>query len=69
MIWVTQFLRHPNHILEITDNGSGITSGINIKNPETLGLIIVNNLCQQIGAEFEFDRIDDRCIFRIKFQN
>ena len=42
--------------ISIADDGIGIPEDINLENPETLGLQLVNNLVGQIDGEIELDR-------------
>jgi two-component sensor histidine kinase len=42
--------------ITIADDGIGIREDIDIENPETLGLQLMNNLVGQIGGEIELDR-------------
>ena len=39
--------------LSVHDNGVGFPSGIDYRETETLGLRLVNSLCQQIGGTME----------------
>jgi PAS domain S-box-containing protein len=43
-----------NYQLVISDNGVGLQKNINIKNPETLGLQLVNSLVEQIKGKIEY---------------
>jgi PAS domain S-box-containing protein len=45
-----------NLILKISDNGIGIPETINIENPETFGLIIINSLTTQLDGILELTR-------------
>jgi len=42
--------------LEVRDSGVGIPAGTNIRNPDTLGLQLVNDLVKQIGGSIKLDR-------------
>jgi two-component sensor histidine kinase len=42
--------------ITIADDGIGIPEDINLENPETFGLQLVNNLVAQIDGEIELDR-------------
>ena len=53
-------------VLEIRDTGVGIPNDINLKNPRSLGLQLVNDLVNQIGGHFELTR-NKGTIFRITF--
>jgi two-component sensor histidine kinase len=53
-------------VLEIKDTGVGIPNDIDLKNPRSLGLQLVNDLVNQIGGYFELTR-NKGTIFRITF--
>jgi two-component sensor histidine kinase len=53
-------------VLEIKDTGVGISSEVDLKNPRSLGLQLVNDLVIQIGGYFELTR-NKGTIFRITF--
>lgn len=42
--------------LEVRDSGVGIPVGVNIRNPDTLGLQLVKGLVKQIGGSMKLDR-------------
>jgi two-component sensor histidine kinase len=41
--------------LIIKDNGIGLPAGVDIKNPDTLGMQLVYDLVAQIGGEIDID--------------
>jgi two-component sensor histidine kinase len=53
-------------ILKIMDTGIGIPDGIEMENPETLGLQLVNDLVIQIGGRIELIR-KKGTVFKIIF--
>jgi two-component sensor histidine kinase len=53
--------------LIIKDDGIGLKPGIDLKNTESLGLELVNNLTRQIDGNVELD-YDDGTEFRITFK-
>ena len=54
--------------LEVSDNGAGISEGMEIRNAETLGLRLVSILAEdQLGGEMELDRTEGTR-FRIRFR-
>ena len=66
---ITIKLQSQNDKMEliIADNGIGLPKDIDIKNSETLGLQLVNNLINQIEGKLEIN-IDDGTEFKILFK-
>ncbi len=56
-----------NMKLNIRDNGVGLPEDINFNNLETLGLLLVNNLTEQIDGELTINR-NQGTEFKIKFK-
>jgi two-component sensor histidine kinase len=56
------------YILEVSDNGVGISEGIDFKNTDTLGLQLVNILVEQIDGCLEV-KSDNGTKFTIWFKN
>jgi len=56
-----------NYIFIIKDNGVGLPEGFDIKNSDSLGLQLVNNLSEQIDAEIELNT-NNGTEFKIKFR-
>jgi PAS domain S-box-containing protein len=54
-------------VLIIKDNGMGLPSDFEIKNPKKLGFKLVNSLVEQIESTIELDR-SQRTEFKIKFK-
>jgi PAS domain S-box-containing protein len=52
--------------LLVADNGVGLPAGMNLENPETLGLRLVKMLSQQINGAIELDRTHGTT-FRLRF--
>jgi two-component sensor histidine kinase len=52
--------------LTVADNGVGLPAGMNLDNPETLGLQLVKMLSQQINGSLELDR-SSGTVFRLNF--
>lgn len=54
---------NPNHKcrLIVSDNGVGIKGKINFKNPETLGLQLINSLAEQLDAKLDVKRDKGTC--------
>jgi PAS domain S-box-containing protein len=52
-------------IMKVRDNGIGISEEIDTKKPDSLGLKIVNNLCEQLEGELKMV-VDDGTEFTIK---
>lgn len=62
------YLENEEHyILIIEDNGVGIKEKIDVRNPQSLGLQLVNDLIEQIGGSFDFDGRNGTS-FRISFK-
>jgi two-component sensor histidine kinase len=40
----------------VSDNGTGIPEDVNLEDPETLGVQLVNILVDQLGGELELNR-------------
>jgi two-component sensor histidine kinase len=55
-----------NYALSVSDNGIGISEGVNIENTETLGIQLVMILVDQLGGALELKR-DNGTKFNIKF--
>jgi len=55
-----------NYILSVSDNGIGISEGVNLENTETLGIQLVMILVDQLGGALELKR-DNGTKFNIKF--
>jgi PAS domain S-box-containing protein len=53
-------------VLKIIDTGIGIPSDIDLNNPHSLGLLLVDDLVNQIGGRYELAR-DKGTIFKITF--
>jgi len=55
---ITIFVKKDDRVcmLTITDNGVGLPEGLNLENPETLGLKLIKMLSQQINGSIELDR-------------
>ena len=45
---------HKKYVLEVSDNGIGISDLMNERNKETLGLSLIHDLADQIGAKLEY---------------
>ncbi|MGB8952931.1 MAG: PAS domain S-box protein [Candidatus Aminicenantales bacterium] len=57
MIHIEMFSHAEGHFtLTIKDNGSGIPESLNLREPQTLGLQIVNDLVKQIDGTMEVER-------------
>jgi two-component sensor histidine kinase len=52
--------------LIIKDNGAGLPAGVDIKNPDTLGMQLVHDLVAQIGGEIDID-ISEGTAFLVTF--
>ena len=57
----------PGLFLTVRDNGVGLPEGLVIANAETLGLILVTSLTQQLGGKLEMDR-SGGATFMIRFR-
>jgi two-component sensor histidine kinase len=53
-------------ILKVSDNGAGIPEGLDLENPETLGMQLITTLVDQLDGELEINR-DSGTEFCIKF--
>ncbi|MDM7920425.1 MAG: sensor histidine kinase, partial [Methanosarcina sp.] len=53
-------------ILKVSDNGAGIPEGLDLENPETLGMQLITALVDQLDGELEINR-DSGTEFCIKF--
>lgn len=60
--------RYEQFILLFADNGRGIPEELDIKNPESLGLQLVNALVSQIEGSLELER-EKGTKFKIKFRD
>lgn len=66
-IWITlNYLANEKMVLEIGDNGIGLSPDINLENSESLGLQLVRDLSQQIKGKLEIDCQRGTC-FKIEF--
>jgi two-component sensor histidine kinase len=54
--------------LKVSDNGVGISSGINLVNPDTLGLQLISSLVEQLDGKIKVDR-KKGTIFTIVFSS
>ena len=43
------------YVLQISDDGAGLPVSVDLANPGTMGLALVNGLVQQVGADMEVD--------------
>ena len=67
-ITVTFKIKPGNNVLfVIADNGSGLPDSVNIHNPETLGMQIVNALVNQLRGTLEVEK-SKGTTFTITFQ-
>ncbi|MDI6643966.1 MAG: histidine kinase dimerization/phosphoacceptor domain -containing protein [Methanobacteriaceae archaeon] len=57
-----------NYILLIGDNGIGLPSEFNISQSKSLGMRLVNNLCNQLNGDLKIIR-ENGTLFHIKFEN
>jgi len=57
-----------NYILLVGDNGIGLPSDFNLSQSKSLGMRLVNNLCNQLNGELEIIR-ENGTLFLIKFEN
>lgn len=57
-----------DYTLSVEDNGVGLPSDINIENSDTLGLMLINALIEQINGTLEI-KVDNGTQFIIKFRN
>ncbi|MCK4312781.1 MAG: hypothetical protein KAW88_08620, partial [Candidatus Cloacimonetes bacterium] len=55
------------YILYVKDNGIGISEKINVKKPQTLGLLLVGSLTKQLRGTLELEKVKGTC-FKITFQ-
>ncbi|BDZ69936.1 histidine kinase dimerization/phosphoacceptor domain -containing protein [Methanobacterium petrolearium] len=55
------------YILEVLDNGKSIPENINLQNPDSFGLTIVNLLVNQLDGEIDV-KIDEGTYFTVKFK-
>ncbi|MCK4695528.1 MAG: sensor histidine kinase, partial [Candidatus Cloacimonetes bacterium] len=55
------------YILTVKDNGIGISEKNNLKEPQTLGLLLVNSLIAQLRGTLELEKIQGTC-FKITFK-
>lgn len=55
-----------NYYLNISDNGKGIPNNINLTDPKTLGLLLVNAFVEQLKGNIEAD-IKNGTLFKITF--
>ena len=55
------------YILYVKDNGIGISEKINLKEPKTLGLQLVNSLTKQLHGTLELEKVKGTC-FKITFK-
>jgi PAS domain S-box-containing protein len=51
-----KFYSNNCYVLIIEDNGKGIPNNIDIENPDTLGLQLINTLVKQLNGEVELER-------------
>ncbi len=66
-IWIKlNYLENERMVLEIGDNGIGLSPDINLENSESLGLQLVRDLAQQIKGKLEIDCQQGTC-FKIEF--
>ncbi|HUI64903.1 MAG TPA: histidine kinase dimerization/phosphoacceptor domain -containing protein, partial [Bacteroidota bacterium] len=56
VVVLIQRLGRGSTLLSVRDNGVGLPEGIDLKNPESLGLSLVVMLAAQIGAQLEVER-------------
>ncbi|MCK4653033.1 MAG: sensor histidine kinase, partial [Candidatus Cloacimonetes bacterium] len=59
--------KNQTYILTVKDNGIGIPEEIDLKNPQTLGLLLVDSLTKQLRGSLELERVKGTC-FKITFQ-
>jgi len=67
---IVEFYQSPkgNYILKIGDNGIGLPSDFDLSKSNSLGMRLVNNLCNQLNGEMEIIR-DNGTMFHIKFES
>ncbi|RKY00538.1 MAG: hypothetical protein DRP54_05300 [Spirochaetes bacterium] len=67
IITVSLAKKESNHAeLTISDNGKGISSSVDLNNPKTLGLKLVNIFARQINADIQV-RMDQGTTFIFRF--
>lgn len=63
------FHKHGNeYLLEVYDDGIGIPLEIDLKNTDSLGVLLINNLTSQINGKLELER-NHGTKFRIEFRD
>ncbi len=56
------------YVLQYTDNGPGLKTGINIEQPTTLGIELMKGLAEQLGGNVLYEYKEGSC-FTIHFKN
>jgi two-component sensor histidine kinase len=66
MITITLTEDGPGLLLTLSDDGVGLPEGLTIEKAESLGLVLVTSLVQQLGGTLEIDR-SGGTVFMIRF--
>ncbi|MEX1010475.1 MAG: PAS domain S-box protein [Balneolaceae bacterium] len=67
-IWVKITQEKSAVVLQITDNGKGLPEDFNISdNTESLGLLLIDTLSQQINADYTYESEVGKTVFKLTF--
>ncbi len=64
---IKSYIDSNNFVLIVMDDGIGFPENIDIKNPNTLGIQLVNVLCKQLGGHITLNSSDEGTIYKIIF--
>ncbi|MEL7833705.1 sensor histidine kinase [Fodinibius sp. Rm-B-1B1-1] len=65
-ISISCYKKDDQFYVAVSDNGKGLPDGLDISNTTSLGLKLIESLCNQLGAEYSF-RSDDGVHFNMSF--
>ncbi len=67
-IWVDFLKNGDNIIFKIKDNGTGLPEDLEVEELDSLGLVLVNSLVQQLEGNLELQTSEEGTIFNITFE-